>query len=94
MARCQICSEKRTVWGATQPSRRTIKSVRSNVHRRMDGSDQKCVTIDNIEPEVFAELLRFLVTGAVSKNEALNIELLIAAEMVLSNLFYGCIALL
>ena len=44
---------------------------------------QKCATIDNIEPEVFAELLRFLVTGAVSQNEALTIELLAAAEKVM-----------
>ena len=45
---------------------------------------EKCVNIENIEPEVFSELLRFLVAGAVSNNEAFSIKLLGAAEMVMS----------
>ena len=46
---------------------------------------EKCAKIDNIEPEVFAELLLFLITGSVSNNEKLTIELLAAAEMVCVN---------
>ena len=63
-------------------------AAQSNVFAKMfDGewkeAKEKCVTIENIEPGVFSELLRFLVSGEVS-NEAFTIELLVAAEMVLS----------
>ena len=45
-------------------------------------SKEKWVKIDDIEPEVFAEVLRFLITGSVSDNSVLNIGLLMAADMV------------
>ena len=49
--------------------------------RWKEGTD-KCVTIDAIKPDVFAEILHFLITGAVSNNNVLTFDLLIAAEMV------------
>ena len=50
---------------------------------------EKCFTIDNIEPDVFAEFLLFLITGKVSNNEAFTFELYdLAKTVLLSGSFY------
>ena len=69
----------------------TLLAAQSKVFAEMFAGEwteaaEKCIKIDNIEPEVFAELLLFLITGSVSNNEKLTIELLAAAEMVLCGL--------
>ena len=68
---------------------KVMLTAQSDVFAKMLDSEwkeakEKCVTIEDIEPEVFSELLRFLVIGSVSNNKVFNIEMLAAAEMVIS----------
>ena len=82
-----------TVKGKQFCAPRVLLAAKSDVLAKMlDGewkeAKEKCVTIENIEPEVFSELLLFLVSGAVSKNDALTSELLAVAEMVMSESSY------
>ena len=67
---------------------KVMLTAQSDVFAKMLDSEwkeakEKCVTIEDIEPEVFSELLRFLITGAVSNDEVLNFELYALAEKVI-----------
>ena len=48
---------------------------------------KRIVNIEDVHPEIFEELLRYLITGRVSSNEVLNAELFVAANKVFTCLY-------
>ena len=78
---------------------KVLLAAQSDVLAKMfDGvwkeAKEKFVTIEDIESEVFSELVHFLVAGEVSNCEAITNELLAAAEMVMSGTSRECFNIL